>query len=56
MFIYKARCVLINMFDTLNSLPLHFDTRLRLSLVNFPTIPILMTTPFDMVFEVSLLF
>lgn len=47
---------LINIFDTLNSLPLHFDTRLRLSPVNFPTSPNLMTTPFDIVFDVSLLF
>lgn len=56
MSINKARVVLISMYDTFNILPLHFDTRLRLSLVNFPTIPMLMTTPFDFVFVVSLLF
>lgn len=44
------------MLDALNILSLYFDTGFRLSLVTFLTIAILMTTSFDIVFVVSLLF
>lgn len=48
--------LLIFMLDALNILSLYFDTGFRLSLVTFLTIAILMTTSFDIVFVVSLLF